>query len=269
MGALMSVDRLPPRCQRVIHLLEHCSQGDLNVLSAILSVTPRTVRADLRKLKQAGYQIHLVDGQVFYDKPGVYSRSAIQNPSPSFTLRMHTHAAAKQSIARWAAGLVQDGDVILMDASTTVFYMAECLIDRRRLVVLTNGIDVGRAMAKNPTNTVILVAGVVRQNGASVIGPLYEPVLRKHQIKTAFVSCQGFSLAAGLTERDEGEAMLKHQMTQLADTTVALVDSSKFGQVFPEPFARANQVTHVFSDLRLDPQWSEQLQKSSIVLTLC
>lgn len=265
----MSADTLPPRCQRMIRLLEHGSPWDLNALSVVLAKSPRTVRADLERLIEAGYDIRLVDGQIIYDQPAFHSRSAVPNSSPSFALRMLTHTAAKRSIARWAAGLVQDGDVILMDASTTVFHMAECLTDRRDLVVLTNGIDVGRAMSRNPSNTVMLVAGVMRQDGVSVVGPLYEPVLRKHHIKTAFVSCKGFSMAAGLMEEDQGEAAVKHQMTQLADVTVALVDSSKFGQVFPEPFARANQVTHLFSDSRLDDQWVEQLQKSSIVLTRC
>ena len=172
-------------------------------------------------------------------------------------------------IARWAAGLVKDGDTILLDASTTVFCMVPFLAERRNLVVLTNGMETGRQLAGTLTNSVILMAGILSPDGASVIGPLYEPALRRHPIKTAFVSCQGFSMAAGLTETDTHEAAMKNRMVSLADSTVALIDSSKFGQVLPAPFARANQVAHIFSDSGLAPDWAAQVQEASIVLTLC
>lgn len=187
----------------------------------------------------------------------------------SFSVRLRTNVNAKRAIARWAAGLVKDDDTIFVDASSTVYNMAPFLSERRNLVVLTNGIEIGRCLAEEPSNTVILVAGVIRSDGSSVIGPLYEPVLRNRHIKTAFVSCKGFSLTAGLTETDSAEATVKNQIVNLSAATAALIDSSKFGQVFQSPFARAAQITHIFSDDGLEPNWIRQVQNSSIVLTCC
>ena len=144
-----------------------------------------------------------------------------ENP---FELRSQIHESSKRGIARWAAGLVQDGDTILMDASTTVFNMVPFLVERRNLVILTNGIETGLRLAENSTNSVILMAGFLRRDGAAVVGPLYEPALRSRPIKTAFVSCQGFSLAAGLTDTDTNEAAVKNCMVTLADFTVALIE---------------------------------------------
>jgi DeoR/GlpR family transcriptional regulator of sugar metabolism len=176
---------------------------------------------------------------------------------------------AKRSIARWAAGLVKNGDTILMDASTTAFNMVPFLAERRGLVVLTNGIEAGRCLAENTSNTVLLVAGVIRSDGSAVVGPLYEPVLRNRHITAAFVSCKGFSLAAGLTEADPNEAAIKSRTVPLTQSVVALIDSNKFGQVYQTPFARADQVTHIFSDDGLEPYWVQQVQEASIVLTRC
>ncbi|MFN8457792.1 MAG: hypothetical protein U0401_24575 [Anaerolineae bacterium] len=58
--------------------------------------------------------------------------------------------------------MVEDGDSILLDASTTTYHMLPFLQERKNLTIVTNGLEVGRALAKNSSNTVILVGGVLR-----------------------------------------------------------------------------------------------------------
>jgi DeoR/GlpR family transcriptional regulator of sugar metabolism len=60
---------------------------------------------------------------------------------------------------------VKDGEAIIMDASSTVLYMAGCLSKRRNLTVVTNGLRVARLLAKEPTNKIILAAPVLRADG--------------------------------------------------------------------------------------------------------
>ncbi len=175
----------------------------------------------------------------------------------------------EQSIARWAAGLVQDGDTIVMDASPAVLAMAPFLAQRRNLVILTTGIEVGRVLARVATNEVLLIGNVLRADGASVVGPVYEPALRRLKSATAFVSCDGFSLAGGLTDAGADEALVKSQMVGLAQATVALIESAKFGRVCQAPFARADQLAHILTDDSLEPHWVGQVQDASIALTLC
>jgi DeoR/GlpR family transcriptional regulator of sugar metabolism len=251
------------RSHRIMLLLKQQPAIGLSEMAEILAVSPQTTRRDIKTLIAEGYPVGIQGSTVALQ--GAVGRAL----EFSFSERLLNNAQAKQTIARWAASLVKDGDTILMDASTTVFYITPHLAERSNLIVLTNGIETGRCLAKNPTNTVFLVAGVLQPDGCSVTGPVYEPALRNHPIKTAFISCKGFSPAAGLSEVNEAEATLKNQMIHLAETTAALIDSSKFGQVHPAPFARANQVSHYFCDNDLAPQWAEQLQKMSIVLTRC
>lgn len=175
----------------------------------------------------------------------------------------------EHSIARWAAGLVHDGDTLVMDASLAVLAMAPFLAQRRYLVVLTTGIEIGRALARVPTNKVLLIGNLLQADGASVVGPVYEPALRSFKSATAFVSCDGFSLAGGLTDTGADEALVKSQMVGLAQATVALIESAKFGRVCQAPFARADQLAHILTDDGLEPHWVEQVQDASIALTLC
>ncbi len=175
----------------------------------------------------------------------------------------------ERSIARWAAGLVKDGDTIALDASSAVLSMAPFLAARRNLVVLTNGIEVGRMLARNLSNTVLLVANMFGADGGSVVGPCHEPVLRSGKPGMVFISCDGFSLAAGLTDVDAEGAAVKSRLVALADSAVALIDSSKYGRVCQGPFARADQVAHIFSDDGLESEWVDLVRDASIALTLC
>src|SRR5690606_33700419 len=107
---------------------------------------------------------------------------------------------AKLAIAREAALLINDGDSILLDASSTDFYLARELSNRQGLRVVTNGFEVAREMAENPTNTVILIGGVVNNSSSSVIGLLSVRIIEELSIEKAFLSCSGFSLERGMTE---------------------------------------------------------------------
>jgi DeoR/GlpR family transcriptional regulator of sugar metabolism len=60
----------------------------------------------------------------------------------SFVRRFKQNSAAKLAIAQEAAVLVNDSDSILLDASSTAYYLARTLSDRKKLRVMTNGFEV-------------------------------------------------------------------------------------------------------------------------------
>jgi len=92
-----------------------------------------------------------------------------------------------------------DGDSLLLDASSTIYYLAQELQERRRLRVITNGIDAAQLLAQEPTNSVILLGGVLDPGGSSVTGLLSEQIIKELHIQKAFVSCSGLSITRGLT----------------------------------------------------------------------
>ena len=87
------------------------------------------------------------------------TRSKTTRPTTPGRQTVQRAESAKQRIARWAAELIENGDTIALDASTTVYRMASFLKDRRNLTMVTNGIEVGRKLAQNPANTVMLLGG--------------------------------------------------------------------------------------------------------------
>jgi DeoR/GlpR family transcriptional regulator of sugar metabolism len=183
--------------------------------------------------------------------------------------RFKINAAAKLAIVREAAVLVKDGDSILLDASSTAYYLARALSGRNKLRVMTNGFEVARELAQNSSNTVILIGGVVNNDSSSVTGLLSEQIIAEMHIEKAFFSCSGFSLERGMTEVHLAEAQLKRKAIESSRQVIALIDSSKFGKEDLTPFARPDQITHLMTDDGLSTEWVEKLQQAQIEFTLC
>jgi DeoR/GlpR family transcriptional regulator of sugar metabolism len=249
------------RRQRILGFLREQSGVKVTELAQLFNVSEGTIRNDLRALDQTG-QLTRVRG-------GAVVRDGRRFMSPAFADRVRVNSDAKQSIARWAANTIEDGDAILLDASTTVFAMVPFLQDLHNLTIVTNGIEVGLALAQNPAHAVILIGGILRPDGTSVVGHLGEKILDELHIKTAFVSCSGFSVDAGLTEVDIQEVQLKRKMIYCAERVVALIDSSKFGKVDLTSFASLDEISHIFTDDALEPQYVDQLRPTCTALTVC
>lgn len=248
------------RRQTILRLLQEQTSVHVTELARLLDVSEGTIRNDLTALEESRLVVRVRGGAVLRDDQPVLT---------ALTTRASVNYDAKRRIARWAADMVEDGDAIALDASTTVLNIAPFLHDRRRLTIVTNGLEVARALAQNPAHTVILVGGVLRPEGDAITGLLGEAMLKELHIKTAFVSCVGFSLENGLTESDLLQAQTKAMLIRAAARVVALVDSSKFGKRGLTPFASVGQLAHIVTDDAVPPAMVEQLRRLNVGLTLC
>ena len=119
--------------------------------------------------------------------------------------------------------------------------------------MVTNGVETARRLARNPTNNVLLLGGLLRPDGVPVTGMFTDQTLRELRIHIAFVSAAGVTPEGGLTEGDIREAQMKAQMLEIAEQVIALVDSSKFGRIGLASFGRVEQVAQVYTDGGVDP----------------
>jgi DeoR/GlpR family transcriptional regulator of sugar metabolism len=147
--------------------------------------------------------------------------------------------------------------------------MAHYLRERRGLRIVTNGIEVARLLAENQTNTVNLVGGILRPGIESLIGPWSERYLQDVRIKTAFVSCSGFTPESGMTEVDVYEADFRVKAVESAEHVVALIDASKFGKRDLTSSVRMERISALFTDHRLSADWVARLRAANVPFTIC
>ncbi|GAB4520634.1 MAG: hypothetical protein OHK0046_31140 [Anaerolineae bacterium] len=248
------------RRQTIVRLVNEWNSVKVTDLAKMLHVSEGTIRNDLEALDE--------DHQLIRVRGGAVATSYRSAPVP-VTNRARVNWDAKRRIAEWTSGMIENGDVILLDSSTTVLHIASFLQDRRHLTVVTNGVEVARLLAENPTNTVILLGGVLRPNGNTVAGLMSERLLHGLHINTAFISCAGFSVASGLMENDLQEAELKQAMVQAAKRTIALVDASKNEKVGVSVFANLSAIEYFVTDDGMPEPVIEHLRQANTHVIVC
>ena len=231
-------------------------------IAMALDVSEGTIRNDLNALEGQGFLMRVHGGAVLINQPDQFQNN-------SFVRRYQQNAAAKLAIAREAAVLVNDGDSILLDASSTAYYFAKALVDRRRLRVMTNGFEVARELAQNTSNTVILIGGIVNNESSSVTGLLSEHIIEELHIQKAFLSCSGFGLERGMTEVHLAEAQLKRKVIESSQELFALVDSTKFGKEDLTSFAHPEKIKCLFTDNHLSSEWAQRLKQAGVEFMIC
>ena len=120
----------------------------------------------------------------------------------SFTERQSLHLAEKISIARAAAELVEPGETILLDSSTTAFQLAQQLKAFTRLRVITNNLQVVATLSPVAGIEILLLGGTVRPETASVVGPAAEAMLATMNADKGFFGAAGLTVERGLTDAD-------------------------------------------------------------------
>jgi ribose transport system substrate-binding protein len=223
-----------------------------------LQVSEGTIRNDLDALEAEERVRRVRGGAVVVKSSGAASMSdKVKN------------ARTKQRIARWAAELVDDGDLIWLDPGTTTQMMVPSLKDRKGLTIVTNGLRVASLLAETTKHIVLLVGGRVGTDGMYTVGPDDNAFIAQLQFGTAFVSSVGFTMDAGLTVNDYAQALLNEQVVSAAERVVALVDSSKFGKRSIAPFARVQQVSHIVTDGDISDDFLFALQELEVTVTIC
>jgi ribose transport system substrate-binding protein len=251
------------RRQNILRLLG--DQPGLRVpeMAEIFGVSEGTIRNDLNALESEGKLRRVRGGAVLTSQAASQLDVGVETAVPI------THAEIKQRIARWAAETIEDGDTILLDASSTVRFMVPYLKEFTRLTVVTNGLETARQVKRQTPHPVVLVGGMVNRSGNATTSLIGLDILKNLHIRTAYVSCVGFDLETGLTERLIEEAQLKEAMLSSIPRLVALVGSNKVGVVSTSPFAAPEQITHFFTDSSVSAEFIEQMRHAKINLTVC
>jgi len=140
------------------------SQGFCNVtvLAKELQVSDVTIRNDLSTLEEQNKVSRIHGGAVLVTEQRARGKN--------FEERTHINQNKKRWIAKSAAEQVENYETIILDASTTAYFIADYLRNRQGLTVFTNGIEVAYKLAENPSNRVILTGGVLRVETASLAG---------------------------------------------------------------------------------------------------
>ena len=186
---------------------------------------------------------------------------------PTLREKENQHREEKIRIAMAAAKMVEEGQSVLLDSGTTTTAIARALKDIKKLVIITNAINIAAEVAGTNIE-VILTGGVLRKNSFSLVGPVAEESLRQLSADILFLGVDGFDVQYGLSTPNLLEAKVNRVMVEVAKRTVAACDSSKFGRRSLSLIAPPQALHEVITDRGAPKSDVKMLKKAGIEVTL-
>jgi DeoR/GlpR family transcriptional regulator of sugar metabolism len=208
-------------------------------LASRMQVSEMTIRRDLEELEGRGALTRVYGGAV-----SNISRSF----EPGFRVRSMQHVEAKRQIGDAAAGLVRDGETVIIDAGTTTLHVVRSLRRDIRIRALALSLFIADELADMPNVTLMIPGGQVRHHERSFVGPATTAMLEQLTFDTTFVTVGGVDVDAGFTEYEYDDAETKKAALKSARRKVVVADSSKLGAVSFVRLSRASEIDILITD---------------------
>ena len=197
-------------------------------LSQLYEVSEETIRRDLDKLEKEGLAIKSYGGAVINEDVSI---------DLPFNIRKNQNVSGKQKMAEIAASLVQEGDHIFLDASTTAVFVAKALKEKERLTVITNSMEILLELSDVSGWNIISTGGVMKEGYLAFLGSRTED----HEW--------------GIMESKESFGTTKKAMIASGREKILVVDSTKFDQTAFSVAGKLRDVDVVVTDRKPSDKW--------------
>ncbi|MFO1068309.1 MAG: DeoR/GlpR family DNA-binding transcription regulator [Geminicoccaceae bacterium] len=195
--------------------------ASINELAAGIGVSLSTVRRDLDYLTEEGYLVRSHGGALLAEP----QRSTFE---PRREIGAHLAHAAKVAIGKRAAELLEDGQSVIFDSSSTVLEAARAAVARRlSLTACTNDIGTAAVLAQAEQIHTVVLGGTIRPGSLTLTGEPGPSFLGRLHADVTLLGIH--SLAHGrLSETSLEVAAIKRRMVESSGRVIVLADSSKF-----------------------------------------
>jgi DeoR/GlpR family transcriptional regulator of sugar metabolism len=227
------------RRQLILEMVRANGAVSLRELARVVQTSEVTVRRDVRALEAEGLLDRRHGGAVL---PGGLSRE------PGYPQKTHLAAAEKSAIADLAAGLVEEGDAVVVGAGTTTQELARRLARVPGLTVVTNSLLVAQALAHANRVEVVMTGGTLRGSNYALVGSGAEQAVHGLRVARAFVSGSGLTAERGLSTTNMLSASVDRALVHAAAEVVVLADHSKLGADTMFQTVPTEAITHLVTD---------------------
>ena len=221
----------------IMEQLKQHSSVEVRALSTLLHTSAVTIREDLSRLEQEGKLMRTHGGAVINDQ------KAFEYIFPEEV----TNLSKKQAIARYALGLISDGNTIVLDTGSTTNELARLLGAKRNLTVVLYDIHIAELLERTCEANIILLGGSLRRGLHSTVGPIATGTMAGLRVDKAFITTGAIN-PDGLATSDIYEAEIKAAAMRSAAEVYVLADSDKFDRVAFNHFAGFEGIRALITD---------------------
>lgn len=210
------------RRRKILEMLQESSFLSVDDAQTALDSSPATIRRDFADLSEQGLVVRGHGGIHRVDN------APIMGVLP-FSRRKVDHPEGKNRIAKAAAILVNDGQIVIIDGGTTTLNLAHYLSPHVR--VITNSLPLASAL-NEPRNgrTIVpevnMTGGYVYPRSEVLLGPQTVKSLLEYNADWTFIGANGI-MPDGVFNSNNLVVDTQRMMIQRAQKVCILVDGSK------------------------------------------
>ncbi|MCF0107054.1 MAG: DeoR/GlpR transcriptional regulator [Holdemanella sp.] len=240
----------------IIEKLQMTGKVLVKDLCALYEVTEDCIRKDLRLLEKQGYCKRVYGGAILVKneiRHNVYER-------------IDKDVDKKSIIAKKAYDEIQDGETIFMDVSTTNLILAKLLAQgNKRVIVISNMIDVLTILATNPNITVIGTGGNVNLELNGFVGSITMSIVSKHHFSKCFIGTTGIDYNMNmLTTFDMEDGLVKDLVISNSTTNYILMEDAKFKAIGGYKYIDIKKVDYIITNTEIDNKYKQYLKKHAV-----
>lgn len=243
------------RQQSILQHLKENRSVKVDDLAEELSVSPITIRRDLQLFEEKGIV------ERFYG--GANLIEGALGDDPSLSDASHKYTLQKHAIAKHTADIIEDGDTIFMNSSSTALLVLKYLKDKHVVVITNNGKAL--QVPKDPKIELVLTGGEVYERKQSMVGEYATHILSKIAANKCIMGVSGVSAQAGITTSVLQETAVNQMMLKRCNgLTYVLADSSKVGVEHNFISGEISQVSCLITDSDADSMQLDILREKGI-----
>ena len=225
----------------ILEKLEKESVVYLSDLINLLDASESTIRRDLNYLDKAGLLKKVHGGATSLNS------KIINTTEFEVEVRQGINKEDKIAIAKYAASLIKNDDLIYIDSGTTTELMID-FIEAKGATFVTNGIGHAKKLIHKNLTTYIL-GGELKLTTEAIIGIEAINSLRKYNFTKGFFGANGIDIERGFTTPDIREAMVKEEALKKSKLSFVLADNSKFNEISSITFGEISNTTIITTKL--------------------
>jgi DeoR/GlpR family transcriptional regulator of sugar metabolism len=204
------------RKKAILEALERDGQVLAKALAEAFGVSEDTVRRDLREMAGEGL-LQRVHGGALPASPAI----------ADFAHRQSIESDAKRAVAKAAAEMIGDGQVVIVDGGTTAVQLARYLPLTLRATVVTHSPGIAVELVAHPSIEVVVIGGRLFKHSVVTVGAAALEALSHIRADVFFMGVTGVHASAGFSTGDLEEAYMKRALAAHAAETVVLASSDK------------------------------------------
>ncbi|KKI89129.1 DeoR faimly transcriptional regulator [Bacillus sp. SA1-12] len=245
------------RLRLIIDYLKKEKRISVDEICKIFDISRDTARRDLVRLEEEKAIIRTRGGAILPSTKHIIK---------DYSNRLSLVSEEKKRIGKKAAELINSGDTIILDTSTTVQACAEHLMELECTIV-TNSINQADLLSKNPHARIQLLGGEFHKEHRYLFGTSVIEKLSQYHVDKTFIGCYGLS-ENGITVAHEEDGMVMHKMMQQADQVILLADHTKIGVTGYFRCSTLQDIDLFITDQEPDESFQELLKKHGVELLI-